>query len=139
MAPQPLGDRLIRPGQALLTIDDHQGHGGFRQGQVGLLANFGQEFTVVVEHQTARIHHLEGAVAPVPLLVGAVPGDPRLVVNNGFPASAKPVHQGGFAHVGPANDGHYWKRQNGLSLSTGLDLTLQSDGARLQIPSSSHG
>ena len=94
LAPQPLGDRLVGGGEPLLAIGDHHGHGRLGQGQVGLFADLRQKFAVVIEHQAARIDDPEGAIAPEPLLVGAVPGHPGLVMHDRFPAPAEPVHQG---------------------------------------------
>ena len=93
-APQPLGDRLVGGGEPLLAIGDHHGHGRLGQGQVGLFADLRQKFAVVIEHQAAGVDDPEGAIAPEPLLVGAVPGHPGLVMHDRFPAPAEPVHQG---------------------------------------------
>ena len=102
---QPFGDRFIGGGEALLTIGDHHGHGGFRQGEVGLLADLRQEFAVVVEDETAGIDHLEMTIAPEAVLVGAIAGHTGFVVHDRLTAAAQTIHKGGFAHVGAANDG----------------------------------
>ena len=124
---QPIGDPLVCGGEPLLAIDDHHGHGGLRQGQVGLLANLRQKLTVVVEHQTAGVHHHEGAIPPKALLVGAIAGHPRLVMHDRLAAAAESVDQGGLAHVGAANDGDDRKRQTAYPLlhSSSFDPTWQ--------------
>jgi len=115
LAAQPFSDGLIGGSEPLLTIDHHHGDGRFGHGQVGLLADFRQKFAVVVKDQTAGIDHPEGAISPEAFLVGAVPGDPGLVMNDGFAAAAEPVDEGGLAHIGAADNGDDWKRQKYLS------------------------
>ena len=105
VAAQPGGDRLIGRRAALLAVHDHQGHRGLSQGQVGLLADLRQEFAVVVEHQAAGVDDAELPIPPVALLIGAVAGDPRLIVHDRLPAAAQTVDEGGLAHIGAAEDG----------------------------------
>ena len=104
---QPSGNGFISGRKPLLAIDNHQGHAGFGHRQAGLLANFRQELAVVIEHQATGVHHTKGAATPEPLLIGAIAGDTRLVMDDCVATAAQTIHQGGLAHVGPPDDGHH--------------------------------
>ena len=104
VAAQEIGDRLIRGGQALLTIHNHQRDRGLLKGKSGLLSNFRQEFTVVIEDKSSRVNDLELTITPVAVLVGAITGHPRLIMNNRLATATETIDQRGLANVGAAND-----------------------------------
>jgi hypothetical protein len=90
-----------------LAIDHHHGRRSLLQGQLGLLPDLGEKFTVVCKHQAAGIHQLEVVVSPERLLIKPVAGDTGLVVHDGLPAAAQPVDKSRLSHVRSPENGHH--------------------------------
>ena len=103
---QEFGKGFIRRGDPLLTIHDHNGDAGLLQSQSGLLPDFRQKLTVVVEHQTTGVHHLEFPVTPIPVLISPVAGDPGLVMDDRLATATEAIHQGGLTNIGAPDDGN---------------------------------
>ena len=78
-----------------------------------LLTDLRQELTVIVENQSTGVHHLEVAVPPESVLVGAVTRDAGLIVDNRFPTATEAIDQRGLADVGASDDGDDGARQRG--------------------------
>ena len=114
LAAQKFSDGLVGSRQPLLPIHNHQGNAGFLESQSRLLSDFRQKLTVIVEHQPTGVHNLELAISPVTVLIRAVTGHPWLIVNDGFSAAAKAIHQRGLANVGAPDDRDDGTRQVGL-------------------------
>jgi hypothetical protein len=49
-----------------------------------LFADFREKFAIVIEDETPRIDHLKLAIAPKGLLISAIAGNPRFIMDNGF-------------------------------------------------------
>ena len=112
---QKLCDGFVGSGDALLTVDDHEGDAGLLECQVGLLPDLGQKLTVVVEHQTAGVHDLEVPVSPEPVLIGAIPRHSGFVMDDRLTAAAQTIDQRGLADVGTSDD-----RNDGTRHGAGL-------------------
>ena len=90
---------------SFFAVHDQQQEVGFGHRDLGLGAHqFPQG--LLTPHQAAGIHQQEGMVLPIHPAVEAVPGHPGEIRHQGLGGAGEAVEEGGFAHVGPADDGY---------------------------------
>jgi hypothetical protein len=104
-AGEETGEVVVGTGELGAGIDDHDDGLRFVEGDLGLVVDFGGDEFGVVGDDAAGIHQAEAAASPVEFAIDAVAGDAGLVTDNGAATAGEAVEEGGFAHVGPADDG----------------------------------
>ena len=109
-ANQQLHQVVVGAGQLSARIHhQHQCIGLFER-HLGLgVDRRGHQFRVV-GHDAAGVDQAKLPAGPIVLAIDAVAGDAGLVPNNGSAALGEPIEERGFAHVGPAHNGHQRQR-----------------------------
>lgn len=107
--PQLLGDLLVERNDAFLDIDDQEDDIGRFDGQVHLLQRGGRDdiLGLLAPEQADASGVDEGVGTAMPLCLGhhPVPGDARLVVDDGDAPADDPVEESRLADVGATHDG----------------------------------
>ena len=96
---------MVGGGEAGLDVAHEDDDRGVLDGDLRLGAHEGQDLVVGARLDTAGVHDIEFAVAPLTLGVQPVPGDAGGILHNGQPLSAQLIEQHGLAHIGAAHDG----------------------------------
>jgi hypothetical protein len=103
---KPLGHLLVQGGDTLPGVHHEEDEGRRLDGHLDLLLDgFGQVVDVLDAH-AAGVDQLHEALAELDELGQAVARHARRRIDDGDPASRKPVQHARLAHVGPADDGN---------------------------------
>ena len=101
---------VVGAGQLSARVDHQHQRVGFFQRHFGLVVDFGGDQLGIVGHDAARVDQPKSPAGPLVFAVDAVAGDAGLVAHNGAAAVRQPVEERGFAHIGPAHNGHQRQR-----------------------------
>ena len=104
MTAQEFSDGFVSGREPLLTVHDHKGNTGFLESKSRLLPDLRQKLTVVIEHQSTGIDDLEFPIAPIAVLIRAIPCHPGFVMNDRLTTAAQTIDQRGLADVGTSDD-----------------------------------
>ena len=81
----------------------------FSDGDVRLAKNFLRDERLIVGNDSAGVHDLERAAAPVGFAVDAIARDARFVRDDGATRAGKAVEERGLAYVRAADDDQRWQ------------------------------
>ena len=104
-AAQEIDNLDVARGEPLATIHEEEDHLRLLDGNERLLADVaGHRVALLLD--AAGVHKQEGVFVPTDPGVVPVAGDARGRVDQGIATPGEAVEQGGFAHVGAADEGH---------------------------------
>ena len=106
-SPQQVGYFIIGRIQPFPGIKQKEDDVGLVDGLQGLAANCGLHAVVAVRLDPAGIDQDKVAVVPGHPFVVAITGDARRRIYDRLAGLCNPVEEGGFADIGPADQGDY--------------------------------
>ena len=103
---QKIGDVMVLGTQAFTRVDHKNHHIGFGHGLLRLLGHFFVNAARCIGLKAPGVHRneLKGTLFALPVM--AVPGQARKVGHDGVSRLGQSVEKSGFAHIGPAHQGH---------------------------------
>ena len=107
-AQQHGGHLLVRGGEPGLDVGEEDDHVRVAHGDAGLLAHEGEDFAVGAGLDAPGVDEGKFPSVPVGLAVDTVARNAGGVLHDGDSLPDQLVEQGGFAHVGAADDGDNW-------------------------------